>query len=106
MLPGIRAVIAAIVAAAALLAGSFAVVATFQVARDDRGTVLRADLAQRVAFTPTVSGPVLITDLPRATRVAIDTPAPQPAALASPPPPPAVAALPEPGPIEVRPEPA
>jgi hypothetical protein len=47
MLPNIRAVLGAIVAAVALLAMSFALVATFRVAQDTRIGMLQADLAQR-----------------------------------------------------------
>jgi membrane protein involved in colicin uptake len=47
MLPNIRVVLGAIVAAVVLLAMSFALVATFRVAQDTRIGVLQADLAQR-----------------------------------------------------------
>lgn len=47
MLPDIRAVIAAVVAAMGLLMISFGLVATFRVAQDLRAGVLQADLAQR-----------------------------------------------------------
>lgn len=47
MLPDIRAVIAAVVAAVGLLTISFVLVASFRVAQDVRAGVLQADLAQR-----------------------------------------------------------
>jgi hypothetical protein len=47
MLPGIRAVIAAVATAVGLLMISFGMVATFRVAQDLRAGVLQADLAQR-----------------------------------------------------------
>jgi hypothetical protein len=47
MLPDIRAVMAAVVAAIGLMIISFALVATFRVAQDVRAGVLQADLAQR-----------------------------------------------------------
>ena len=47
MLPNIRVVLGAVVAAVVLLAMSFALVATFRVAQDTRIGMLQADLAQR-----------------------------------------------------------
>src|ERR1041384_4379141 len=47
MLPGIRAVTVAIIAAFALLIGAFALAAMMRVAQESRSGQLRADLAQR-----------------------------------------------------------
>jgi len=47
MLPGIRSVLIAIIAAIGLLIGAFGLVATFRVAQDSRSGPLRADFAQR-----------------------------------------------------------
>src|SRR5436305_2716008 len=47
MLPGIRSVLIAVIAAVALLIGAFALVATFRVAQESRSGSLQADLAQR-----------------------------------------------------------
>ena len=67
MLPNIRAVLGAIVAAVALLAISFGLVATFRVAQDTRIGMLQADLAQRGrSFIPASqeSRPALPVDKP------------------------------------------
>src|SRR5436305_11952599 len=47
MLPGIRSVLIAVIAAVALLIGAFALVAAFRVAQESRSGSLQADLAQR-----------------------------------------------------------
>lgn len=67
MLPNIRVVLGAIVAAIALLAMSFALLATFRVAQDTRIGMLQADLAQRGrSFIPASqeSRPALPVDKP------------------------------------------
>src|SRR5215213_2228456 len=68
MLPGIRAVFGAIVAAAALLTVSFWLAATFRAAQDGRTGLLQADLAQRARLPlPAANEPLPIV---------IDKPAP------------------------------
>jgi len=47
MLPGIRSVLFAIIAAVALMIGAFALVATFRVAQESRSGSLQAEFAQR-----------------------------------------------------------
>jgi hypothetical protein len=67
MLPNIRVVLGAVVAAVVLLAMSFALVATFRVAQDTRIGMLQADLAQRGrSFIPASeeSRPALLADQP------------------------------------------
>jgi type IV secretory pathway VirB10-like protein len=69
MLPDIRAVVAAIFAAIALLAISFGVAATFRVAQESSTGPLQADLAQRTRTFVPASGE-------QRTVLLIDTPAP------------------------------
>ena len=67
MLPDLRALLGAIVAAIALLMASFALVATFRVAQDSRTGLLQADLAQRGRATmlPGIeAGAALLIDRP------------------------------------------
>lgn len=67
MLPDIRAVFAAVIAAVALLTISFGLVATFRVAQDSRSGSLQADLAQRgriFAQAGSESRPMSLIDRP------------------------------------------
>src|SRR6185312_16184613 len=66
MLPGIRAVVAAVLAAAVLLTVAFGAVAMFRVAQDSRGA-LQAELARRGQAAPpvkTAQGTVMVVDTP------------------------------------------
>ena len=71
MLPDIRAVIAAMLAAVGLLAISFAVAATLRVAQDSRAGSLHADIAQRGRY------PLQPSNTPH-TALIVETPAPSP----------------------------
>jgi hypothetical protein len=70
MLPNIRAVIAAIAGAAALMVIAFGVVAMFRVAQESRASLLHADLAQRGRAAPPEHRPVPIIETPGPTVVA------------------------------------
>jgi hypothetical protein len=104
MLPDIRAVIAAMVAAVALLMATFGVVATLRVAQQHQSESLRADLAARGRLAlppnsqPAKSGErtILIVDTPGphlATPVSSATPEPAPAVDPPPEPAPPVPAI-------------
>src|SRR4051794_9683375 len=70
MLPNIRAVIAAIAGAAALMVIAFGVVAMFRVAQESRAGLLHADLAQRGRAAPPEHRPVAIIETPGPTVMA------------------------------------
>jgi hypothetical protein len=108
MLPDIRAVIAAMVAAVGLLMISFALVSTYRVAQQHQAGSLQADLAKRgrAAFTaqpgerqipiietpgPHLAAPVARSGVPPQTEPVAATPVPEPEPAA-----PVAAALPPP----------
>ena len=64
MLPDIRAVVAAFVAAVALLTIAFGVVATFRVALESRAGSLQADLAQRGHAARPEPQPIVVIETP------------------------------------------
>src|SRR5205085_3779397 len=70
MLPDIRAVIAAIVGATALMMIAFGVIAMFRVAQESRAGLLHADLAQRGRAAPPEHRPVAIIETPGPTVMA------------------------------------
>ena len=112
MLPNIRVVLGAIVAAVALLAMSFGLVATFRVAQDTRIGMLQADLAQRGRSfipasqdsrpalpadkpAPLEANPVAVVEIQDAPEIPTESPAtPMAVVLAVPPPEPPVTDLP------------
>ncbi|MEA2877388.1 MAG: hypothetical protein QOF14_2584 [Hyphomicrobiales bacterium] len=121
MLPSIRAVLGAIVAAVALLAMSFALMAAFRVAQDTRTGMLQADLAQRGRSsipasqesrpalladkpTPLEANPVAAVEVQEAPEIPKDAPAtPMAAVLAVPQGEPPVAELPATDVVAVKP---
>ncbi|MEJ0075756.1 MAG: hypothetical protein WDO17_09960 [Alphaproteobacteria bacterium] len=70
MLPDIRAVVAAIAAAVALLIVAFGAVATFRVAQESRAGSLHADLAQRGHAAPPEPRPIVVIETPGPTLLA------------------------------------